>query len=147
MDYRGKKVRLLLQGNIIIEGVVKSWSSSSVHLISSDGKSTSIITHPNEDIRVIKVIHEDVVREQIQEETLEKSSPQESLNEIKEKFNETYNLSSDDEFRMKNLIELRKELIKQEKEVIASKLRDHHVGEVREVRYEQPGFFKKQSTK
>lgn len=55
MDYKGKKVKILLQGNIVVEGIVKSWNSNSVHLI--DGTSTCIITHPDEDIRVIKVLN------------------------------------------------------------------------------------------
>lgn len=139
MDYKGKKVKLLLHGNLIIEGVVKSWNSSSVHLVSLDGKSTSIITHPNEDIRVIKVIHDESVK------FVEEPVKKEILKETEIKFKEAYEAPSDDKFRLKNLIELRKELNKQEREIIANKLSSHQIGEVREVKYEQPGFFKKQS--
>lgn len=149
MDYKGKQVKLLLQGNTIIEGIVKSWNSNSVQLFSLDGKSTSIITHPNEDIRVIKVIHETQVSSEAINNVLDKIPATVSVpvQELEKQFEEIYNQPSENELRLKNLAELKKELIKQEKEIIASKLRSHHVGDVRKVQYEQPGFFKKQSVK
>ena len=139
MNYKDKKVRLLLSGNIVIEGVVKSWNSNSVHLNSFDGTSTSIITHPDEDIRVIKVIHE--------VESSKQSTKVSNEKPLENKFQEVYQQPSEDSLRIKNLADLKKELIKQEKEIVASKLKDHNIQEIREIKYEQPGFFKKQIVK
>lgn len=145
MDYKGKQVKLLLQGGIVIEGFVKSWNANSVHLNSLDGKSTSIITHPDEDIRVIKVMHDIHVSSSLIDQALSNVpvKPSPNITELEQKLDEAYNLPSEDELRIKTIAELKKELIKQEKEIIANKLRSHHVGEVRKVQYEQPGFFKK----
>ena len=148
MDYKNKKVKVLLSGNIVIEGTVKSWNANSVHLISLDGKSTSIITHPDEDIRVIKVLHES---EDSKEEKEVKPKSIDSLVQektaLEQKFDETYKQPSNEDLRLKNLVNLKKELIKQEKEIVANKLKEHTIEEVRKVKYEQPGFFKKQIVK
>jgi hypothetical protein len=143
MDYKNKKVKLLLSGNIIVEGVVKSWNANSVHLISLDGSSTSIITHPNEDIRVIKVFEDKVEDVELPKNTTSKAT----VSSLQNKFEETYKQPTSDNLRLKKLVDLKKDLIQQEKEIIANKLKEHTVEEVRKVKYEQPGFFKKQIVK
>lgn len=148
MDYVGKQVKLLLQSGIIIDGIVISWSGNSVCLTSLDGNSTSIITHPNEDIRVIKIIHKNYVSSNSINKSLNNIPDKETIvKNLQDQFDVAYQLPSDDSLRIKTMAELKKELIKQEKEIIANKLRSHHIGEVRTVKYEQPGFFKKQGAK
>ena len=143
MDYKNKKVKLLLSGNIIVEGVVKSWNANSVHLISLDGSSTSIITHPNEDIRVIKVFEDKVEDVELPKNNVSKVT----ASNLQNKFEEMYKQPVSDNLRLKKLVDLKKDLIQQEKEIIANKLKEHTVEEVRKVKYEQPGFFKKQIVK
>lgn len=128
MNYINCHVKLLLNNNIIVEGVVQEWSTDSVKLLSLDKKSISIITHPNEDIRVIKIINDNIIK---------------NNSELEKEIKETYEQPSND-LRLKSLVELKKELIRQEKEIVASKLNTHNIGEVKEVKYEQPRFFKKQ---
>lgn len=135
-----KHVKLLLNSSIIIEGIVKKWDNQEVHILSMDGLSTSIITHPKEDIRVIKVIHQNEV---IQPSPQEVASVLNSAKELEKKFEEVYNKPSDDELRIKNLAELRIEMVKQEKQILAEKLRNHHINNTVKVDYNPPSFFKK----
>lgn len=137
MDYKNKKVKLLLSGNIVVEGVVKSWNSNSVHLISLDGSSTSIITHPNEDIRVIKVFEDKVDDVEVSQNT------KVTVSNLQNKFEEVYRQPVSDSLRLKKLVDLKKDLIQQEKEIISNKLKDHAIEEVRKIKYEQPRFLKK----
>lgn len=131
-EYINCHVKLLLINNIIIEGVVQDWSDTSVKLLSLDGSSISIITHPEDDIRVIKLVNE----------ALKKDGIKNNHVELEKKIDSTYQ-TTDDELRLKTLVELKKDLIKQEKEIIANKLKNHNITEVKEVQYEQPRFFKK----
>jgi hypothetical protein len=47
------------------------------------------------------------------------------------------------DLRAKNLADLHKLKIEEEKKDIANKLKEHHITEIKKVKYEQPGFFKK----
>jgi hypothetical protein len=129
-DYINKHVKLLLNNNIIIEGTVKSWSFSTVEILSLDNKSTSIITHPNEDIRVIKIVHQE--KNIIEEKTA-----------TEQEFDSVSNEPGYDDLKLKKLSELKIEMIKQDKEIVASQLKNHQIGELKKVNYEYPGFFKK----
>lgn len=146
--YIGKHVKLLLQGNLILEGIVKDWFEDQVILTSLDKKSISIVMHPEEDIRVIKVIlePEDI---STQSSSSEDSEPIPDKKEIKtqleKKFDEVYNSPSEDNLRIKTLSELKSQLVEQEKAIISEKLKNHEIGEVRTVKYELPRFLKKQS--
>lgn len=146
--YVGKHVKILLQSNLIVEGIVKEWAPSQVSVESIEEKSISIILHPQQDIRVVKIYDHDNVTNASAENITQKldAIPQKITNDnsaTEKKFEEVYQSPSDNELRLKNLVELKSELIKEEKEIIASKLKSHTLGEVRQVKYEQPRFFKK----
>jgi hypothetical protein len=130
MDYINLHVKLLLNNNIMIEGIVQEWSNSSVKLLSIDNNSVSIITHPDEDIRVIKIIN-----------NLPKPNKN-NIPELEKEIEATYDQPSDD-LRLKTLVELKQELFKKEKEIVENKLKNHNISEFREIKYELPGFFKK----
>jgi hypothetical protein len=142
--YVGKHVKLLLQNNLMMEGIVQEWSNKKVSLLALDGKSTSIIAHPRYDIRVIKLIHEASVSEKPKNELINNTENPKS--ELNKKFEQVKQSSSDSELRLKTLAELKSELIEQEKIMIASRLKEHTIGEVKTVKYEQPRLFKKQSS-
>lgn len=128
-QYKDQHVKLLLNNNILIEGVVQVWSDSSVEILSLDKQSTSIILHPKEDIRVIKVIHQ---KELIKEKSI-----------TEKKFEEVSQQVGYDDLKIKKLSELKVDLIKQDKEIVANKLKQHQLSEVKKVNYDYPGFFKK----
>lgn len=52
-------------------------------------------------------------------------------------------LSDNNDLRTKKLVELHKLKIEEEKKVFAQKIRQHHIGEVKEINYELPGLLKK----
>jgi len=133
-SYTNKHVKLLLTNNILIEGIVLSWSNTCVEILGLDKKSTSIILHPNEDIRVIKIIHNGIALPNNPE--LEKSAKEKEFEQVAKQ-------SGYDDLKLKKLTELKSELIKQDKEIIANKLKQHQILELKKVNYEYPGFFKK----
>lgn len=133
---KGAHVKCLLRNNLMVEGLVESWSDEKSVLKSLDEKSLSIIQHSANDIILIKII-------------LINDSPEtqkEIESEISQKLKETLNLP-DDEFREKNIADLKILANKQEKLIITNKLREHHASEVRKTRYGYPGFLKEPSTK
>lgn len=136
-----KHVQILLQNNMILEGTVVEWSPHQVVISSLDDESTSVILHPKEDIRVVKIIGK-----QNTENVQKLEAPEKKKIKLEQKFDETYQMPSDNNLRLKKLAELKSELIEQEKLMIASRLKEHTIGEVKTVKYEQPRFFKKQGS-
>ena len=137
MDYLDKHVKLLLKDNIIIEGIVTSWGKE-VILKSPDNKSCSVITHPDEDIRVIKIINTEKENKKENHQTL---VVDESL---KQKIQDAINAPSTDSLRIKTIAELKKELNKNEKEAIANNLKNINMTDNSNVvRYQYPPFIKK----
>jgi hypothetical protein len=141
MTFIGKHVQILLQNNMILEGTVIEWSPHQVVISSLDDESTSVILHPKEDIRVVKIIGKQNAESVQKPEATEKKKIK-----LEQEFDETYQMPSDNNLRLKKLAELKSELIEQEKLMIASRLKEHTIGDVKTVKYEQPRFFKKQSS-
>jgi len=132
----GQHVKCLLKNNTIAEGIVEEWYNNYVKLKALDGKSYLIIHHPNEDIMLTKVMVEEKEENSAPPPTLEKviqEAPVEPIDQMA--------------LDAKSKAELQIEMAKQEREIVAAKLREHHIGEVKKVKYGQPGFFKKPSTK
>jgi ribosomal protein L11 methylase PrmA len=121
--YIGKHVKILLQSSFIVEGIVKEWSDSQVIIESIEEKSTCVILHPQQDIRVVKIfeIIENVTLQEVKQE------PEPLVDDLK----------------IKSLTKLKLDLIEQEKEIVASKLKNYTIEHVTPVKYEQPRFFKK----
>lgn len=134
-------VKCLLRNNVVIDGLVQKWESEHVELKSLDGKSLMILTRPQDDIVMIKIMLEDPPAEK---ET--KSNAELQKTDLETKFEEVYNQSSDTIDRNQNLASLKKMLIEQDKQIVINKLKQHHIGEVKKVEYGQPGFFKKSRT-
>jgi hypothetical protein len=127
-------VKILLRNNTTAEGIVKEWDTI-VKLQSLDGQSYMIILHPQEDIILIKVFLEENYRKNIQEES--------QKTELEQQFQQVVEQPSDDPTRIKSLVELRGLLAKQDKQIIANKLKQHYIGTARKVEYGVPRFFKK----
>lgn len=126
----GQHVKCLLRNSSLIEGVVEEWSTKQVRLKSLDEESILIIMRPDEDIVLIKIM-------------VVKTKPTKLKTNLEEEFKETYDLPSNDELRIQKLAELKQLLIKQDKQIIASKIKSHNLGEVKKVDYEYPKFFSK----
>lgn len=122
---KGQQIRCVLRNNLIIDGIVDSWSDGKSVLRSKDGTSISIIQHTAQDIVVVKII----LKEAAQIKT-----------ELEEAFEKIYESPSEDELRLKNLAELKNLMNEQEKKIVAEKLKDHHIDGVRKVTYGQLGL-------
>lgn len=141
----GQQVKCIFRNGACAEGIVEHWHLTA-RLRSVDGQSVLIITRPDDDIMMIKILLDQVEdSDEVPEETSKqielpftKGEPEklESTQPV-DPFNPEYN---------KSLVDLRKELALQEREIMANKLRAHRptIGGVK-VKYEQPGFSKKPS--
>jgi hypothetical protein len=147
----GQHVKCLLRTGVLAEGIVEDWGERTVQLRSLDEENILIITHPNDDIMLIKVVlntHQSAaekVAEKIRRAGPERPVPESA--DLKQKFQEVYDSPSDDDLRLKELADLKIMLIEQEKKIIADKLKSHHIGPVNKAKYGYPGFLTKPSTK
>lgn len=145
----GQHVKCMLRNNTIIEGIVEEWYGNYVKLISLDKGSIFIIHHPDQDIILTKIVLDDDVAEDVKEpaeqvgaSVLSESREQESL---EEQFQQVYDEPSGEPNRIKRLAELRITMAKADKEIVAKQLKNHNIGEVKQVQYGYPGFIKKPS--
>lgn len=128
---KGKYVKCLLSNSTTIEGIVNYWGNH-VSLTEKD-ENEIIIFNPSRDIVLVKMCKEKDIH------ILEKDK-----SETEDKFQEEYNKSSDDPNRLKSLAKLKEELIDQEKQIVANKLKDHHIAENKINKYpKQFNLFKK----
>ncbi|CAB4196521.1 hypothetical protein UFOVP1290_41 [uncultured Caudovirales phage] len=136
----GKHVKILLINSTIVEGIVEEWNDESIILKSIGEKSYVIIKRPQSDIMLIKVMLET---------TAEKNNfePEQNLSdyksELNSEFDSTYNQPSGDPLRDKRLAELKILINEADKEIISNKLKSHHIGNTKKVKYEYPGFLTK----
>lgn len=141
----GAHVKLLLIGGGYVEGIVEEWGTT-VKLKSIAEESILIIHHPERDIVVTKFFdqkNEDIVEANVNDDVEEEIIQAKPIYVLEKEFEETYDLPSDDDLRIKKLSELRIELNNQERKMIADKLKDQKIEKVKKVEYDYPGFFKK----
>lgn len=136
-----KHVKLLLESGVLLEGIVVRWHKDQVELLSLDDSITLIVTHPDEDIRVIKIIHQELKKEPYVEICESQQKLEIKQSKLDQRFEKVKNQPSDD-LRLKTIAELKHELIKQDKKIIAEKLKDHSLGEVKQVKYCLPNLQK-----
>lgn len=116
----GQHVKCILRNGAIAEGIVEEWYNNVVQLKSLDGESVLIITHPAEDIMLIKIILDKP------EEVEEVPEPPQDLPALEKRFEEAREATDPHDIdSVKSLAELRIELNKQERRIIADKLREH----------------------
>lgn len=136
-------VKILLKNNATVEGIVQEWGTN-IKLRSLDDQSYMIIPHPESDIVLIKVFHSDTFEEK---EKIEIVSEEEIKTELEQQFQQVVKQPSDDPTRHKSLAELKVLLANQDRQIIANKLRSHHLGETKKVEYGYPGFLSQPRTK
>ena len=141
----GQHVKCILKNNTIVEGTIENWEPNEVVLLSLDGESKLIITHPADDIVLIKLFLSP------QKNKIHTTSNPE-ITELDRKFKELQESPGGvyDDSRNKNLADLKIELHKQEREIIAKKLKNHYANQnapVRKVKYDYPRFFQKSRPK
>jgi hypothetical protein len=136
-------VKILLKNNATVEGIVQEWGIN-IKLRSLDDQSYMIIPHPESDIVLIKVFHSDTFEEK---EKIETASEDEVKTKLERQFQQVIEQPSDDPTRHKSLAELKVLLANQDRQLIADKLRSHHLRETKKVEYGYPGFLSEPRTK
>lgn len=139
MITEGTRVKVLLRNNTIVDGIVQEWGET-IKLQSLNDQSYMIILHPKEDIILIKVFPENSSEEIV-------TVSEEVQTELEQQFQQVLEQPSEDSSRLKSLAELRELLVSQERQIIANKLKQHHIGQPRKVEYGSPRFFTKSVSK
>jgi sRNA-binding regulator protein Hfq len=139
--FTNDQVKIYFKNGFQVEGRVYSWGKNII-LTSEDKNSFMVISKPKE-IVMYKVVKSNAVYS----EPLPTSTKEEPLEENDVEIDTQSDPSLSLELRGKNLAELHKLKIEEEKKAIAQKLKEHHISEVKKANYELPGFFQKQSTK
>lgn len=122
---KGQQVKCVLRNNLIIDGIVESWTDNKSVLRAKDGSSVSVIQHTDQDVVIVKILFKE---------------PVQMKQDLEAQFEQEWEKPSEDELRLKNLADLKSMMIEQEKKIVANKLREHHIEEVKKVTYGQPGF-------
>ena len=134
----GQHVRCVFRNGMVIEGIVEKWLPTVTAVLKSleDG-STLIITKPTDDIMLVKIMPEKPLEEPqpIPWEHEEKANYsveslrqefREHLYGPQKKFEEAAEATDPHDIdAIKSLAELKQELIKTERQIVAEKLREH----------------------
>jgi len=129
----GMKITVVMKNAIQISGTVVQWHNNATSILDLANGDRWIIPRTADDVMLIKIIAEQ--KKELANLEIEKT-------ELEEEFKETYNQPISD-LRLKNLAELKALMNKQEKDIIAQKLKSHEISEVKPVKYEYPNIFKK----
>ena len=139
-------VKLFFKNGVQVEGRIESWGKEIV--ISSDGSSNYLVVTRPKEIMMYKMINVQAP----------KTMPTQDVPPPVQQ--EPTNIEDDNEYvavepqesaidftKLKTIAELRKLQLKEEKEAIAKKLKDHHIGETKQVEYTThdkiPGLYEK----
>lgn len=125
---KNQKIEIIFRNNnATVSGTIVSWLEGNYVLKSLDGQNLIIINNPALDIMAIKVFLE-------AEPVVQQSVPsREILEEV----------IDNSDLKHKKLAELYIASVEAEKQIIAEKLRNHHIGDVTLPKYTQPSFFNK----
>jgi len=122
----GQHVKCFFKIGTVIEGIVKSWSKGESELLSLNDNNLMVILNTNEDLMLVKI----VFQEKLEEEDPKSKTPQEWLNAqpkewIQEKLAEVLEPTGDEDLDKLNIVQLRRLVQEQEKQMIAQKKKEH----------------------
>lgn len=145
---KGQYVKVVFKNGTQMEGIVESWSDKKSVLLAEDKQSLMVIMSTAEDVLAFKIILNYLSLEEAKRKLAE---TQEKFRQIlqqpvKPEEIETQGLTAI-QIKGKNLAQLKSLMIEQEKKIIAEKIREHTLQDVRIPRYEQPRFHKMFRTK
>ncbi len=129
MIKKGDYIKCYLVSSALVEGNVEEYNDNLIKLSSKEDNSFILIFNPKRDIVFVKVC-----------------APKVTYDNLSEQFQEELKVvpKNEQELDSKNmkLAQLKIMLNKKEKEILANKLKEHTVGQIKEVKYEQPRFTK-----
>lgn len=140
---KGQYVKVVFRNGTQMEGIVDTWSEQKSVLLAQDKQSVMVIMKTLEDVLAFKIILNHLSLEEAQKK----------LSESQDKFREVIKTPIPPEqveqegltplqIKAKTLAQLKTIMIEQEKKIIAEKIREHTIHDVRIPRYEQPRFHK-----
>jgi len=145
---KNQHVKIIFKNSITIEGIVLQWDPEAEEykfVLKALEDNSLFIINNQEDIMIVKIIDNSVhenIQEVVQEGLQKEEELQTNFEEIKEQIDEVYEQPRHDLGDIQNLANLRKKLAESERQLIANKLRQHHIKDPKGVKYEH-GFFKK----
>jgi hypothetical protein len=146
----GQHVKCFLRTSTIIEGIVQESSERQLILKSLDGENLLIVHQPIQDIVLTKVLLSKKAPEELQKNLSSKPPAAFQHETLNQAFEATVAEGEEEPDPMalqaKTTAQLRIELAKEERKILAAKLRDHHPNSAeapRKITYGYPGFFKK----
>lgn len=145
---KGQYVKVVFRNSTQMEGIVESWSDNKSVLLAQDKQSLMVIMKTSEDVLAFKIILNHMTLEDAKkklEETQDKFR-QILQQPVAPKDLEEQGLTAI-QIKGKNLAQLKSLMIEQEKKIIAEKIREHTLHDIRTTRYEQPRFHKMFGTK
>jgi len=144
----GQHVKVLLRNGTLVEGLVEEWFNNHVQLKSLDGESVLILTRPEEDIMLIKILLDKLPEKTALKNPDDYRSSKEDADHFCSSFDNPLVTDYNNPDEVKSLAELRIELAKQERRIIAEKLREHRpsIKGAGKVEYGYPGLGKKPRT-
>jgi hypothetical protein len=141
----GQHVKIVFRNGTVTEGIVEEWFGNVAYLKALDSESKLIITNPEQDIMLIKVVIEKAPKAEDPEDCPSEEEADAFASQFQEAA-ETHDPTNPDD--RKTLAELRIEMAKQERKIIAEKLRHHRPSTgPGKVQYGYPGLGKKPRTK
>ena len=127
-------VKILLRNNTIIEGKVLLWDN--IVKLQDKDNSILILPNPTQDIIMIKVIFEN--SQPTNKPQIPKIEIKEIPKHLDKHLKDEYNKPTEEPLRLKKLAQLKTDLLKQEKAIIANKLKDHVPGQISPPNYQNP---------
>lgn len=127
---KGQYIKCILKNNLVVEGIVDSWSKDAA-ILATDGSSLSIIPNVTENVILVKIIFK---------------TSQQVKSDLEQKFHEVHQSPSDDDLRNQKMADLKILMIEQDKKIVSEKLKDHNITDIKRATYDQLGILKKQST-
>lgn len=138
MIEQGAKVKVFFRNSTQAEGIVEEWDNNEAVLISADGFNRFIIFDIKLDVLGVKIYYEE--QEQEEQQNQQQVEVEKGMQEVQNQFEEVRNLPSQDDLRLKKLVDLKRLMIDQEKTIVANKLKEHVITEVRLPQYGIPNF-------
>jgi sRNA-binding regulator protein Hfq len=141
----GQRVKVLFRNGTLVEGTVEDWLDNYVQLKSITDESVIIISHPAEDIMLVKIFPL-----QTEEKEEEPVSEPPSENEAEAEFRAFYDQprrSAYDLSANRTLAELHAMRAEEERQIISRKLKSHYPSQVKRPAYGYPRFFAKPRSK
>jgi hypothetical protein len=117
-------IKCIFRNGTVVEGMVEEWVPGAHYLRSLLDQSLMIILRPEDDIMMIKIMP-DPSEEIVEDKLKNNSSPDQIQEQIRAKLKTVEDPNVDPELQALSITELRNLAIKQERQILVNKVREH----------------------